>query len=69
MASRVARDHGLGIYYVTVRETTRDSEKKEHRYKVRILRTTAAERQRAEESNAAFIPKTYARMETVYQMQ
>lgn len=63
VANRAARDHGLGIYYVNVRETSTTNE---HRYKIRVLRATKKMKEKAQESDLAFVPQRFARVERTY---
>lgn len=62
-ANRSAREHGFGLYYISLRETYHD---KVHRYKVRVLKATKQMINDAIEHNLYFIPERYARIEHKY---
>ena len=69
VANRAAREHGLGIYYVTIRETSRANRYAENdllRYKVRVLRATRQMKDEMEQSSLPFSPQRYARIEKIY---
>lgn len=69
VANRIAREHGLGIYYITVRNCTREANpaiKVPRKYKVRVLRTTKEQKDKAKEQELLFVPVRFARIEKVY---
>ena len=63
VANHAAREFGLGVYYIVLRQTYQD---RTQRYKVRVLRTTNRERDEAADKNLLFIPQRYARIEHKY---